>query len=117
MIFIGIDPGVSGAIAVLTTNTSPLISTWEVDDIPTVKVGKRREVDATKLYGMLSKVRRRSVPWFGARPGGQFNFFVRQGNWNHHRLLGRGWPLGAVSWEPWKRHQAGHTTGMEEGHA
>ena len=65
MIFIGIDPGVSGAIAVLTTNTSPLISTWEVDDIPTVKVGKRREVDATKLYGMLSKLRRRSVPWFG----------------------------------------------------
>jgi len=57
MMFIGIDPGVSGAVAMLrTTARRKRVRSWEVHDIPTVKVGKRREVDATKLFDMLSLV-------------------------------------------------------------
>jgi len=63
MIFIGIDPGVSGAIAVIE-GTRTHLNSWEAEDIPTVEVdviingkkGKRREVDATKLFDMLSLV-------------------------------------------------------------
>ena len=57
MMFIGIDPGVSGAVAMLrTTARRKRVRSWEVHDIPTVKVGKRREVDATKLFDMLDLV-------------------------------------------------------------
>lgn len=43
-VWIGIDPGVTGALAVLTDEGA-----WQLDDLPTIEVGKRREVDVAEL--------------------------------------------------------------------
>ena len=51
MIFAGIDPGLDGAIAVI----SP--SKIEIVDIPTLLIGKRREVDAHALVKILRGLR------------------------------------------------------------
>ena len=53
MKFIGIDPGVSGAIAVLNGTSAELYS-WENADIPTIKVGNRSEVDPEGLLELLA---------------------------------------------------------------
>ena len=53
MKFIGIDPGVSGAIAVINGTVTELFS-WETADIPTIKVWKRNEVDPEGLLELLS---------------------------------------------------------------
>ena len=51
MIFAGIDPGLDGAIAVISPRKIEII------DIPTLLVGKRREVDAHALVKILRGLR------------------------------------------------------------
>lgn len=47
-VWVGIDPGVTGAIAILT---GPGI--WQIDDMPTIEVGKHREVDVGELVELF----------------------------------------------------------------
>lgn len=53
---VGIDPGIRGAAAALNGD-----SFVDVIDLPTIQVGKRAEIDTTKFYRWLNKVRPRKI--------------------------------------------------------
>ena len=53
MVYIGIDPGLDGAIAAITSHQKGLV----IIDTPTVKVGKKREMDAKQAASILKSLR------------------------------------------------------------
>lgn len=109
---IGIDPGLSGALAVLADGEA-----LEVHDMPTRKVGDWNEVDAARLTAMLRGIRGGHVGAYvsaciekvGARPGDGGTSAFRFGE-TYGRICGVLESLGIgydrVVPHSWKRHYA-----------
>lgn len=103
MIFLGIDPGLDGALA-FWTETS-----LEVIDMPTLAIGGKRRVDSYQLAQILDK---RAAPRLAlmeqvaARPGagvsGMFNF-GRSAGIVEGIVCAQFWPLEFVMPHVWKR--------------
>lgn len=53
MIYIGIDPGFTGGIAVLDKDAAII----ELEDMPVIKVGKKNELDGPEIVNILTNAR------------------------------------------------------------
>ncbi len=107
MIFLGIDPGLNGALAFW----QPATRTLEIHDMPTLELGKRR-VDGYELARLLddhAAPRLCLLEQVGARPGagvsGMFNF-GRSFGLVEGVVSAQFWPLEFVMPHVWKREMA-----------
>jgi crossover junction endodeoxyribonuclease RuvC len=103
---IGIDPGLTGAIAVLS-ETGELIS---VEDMPTFDIGGKNKINVHALGASLSKYShdaRAVVELVGAMPGqgvsSMFSFGFAAGA-VHGAIGALGIPLETVTPQKWKKH-------------
>lgn len=107
MIFLGIDPGLNGALAFYQPETRTL----DVLDMPTLSLGKRR-IDGYELARILddrTAPRLAMIEQVGARPGagvsGMFNF-GRSFGLAEGVVCAQFWPLEYAPPHVWKREMA-----------
>lgn len=55
MLIVGIDPGITGAVAVITLSGMAV----ELEDLPVTQYGKLKWIDASKLHELLTGTRRK----------------------------------------------------------